>query len=66
MSDIIWDNMYKDEGTSNFKSWVLLVVLFLVCVVFVTPITLVNSLQDIVIAIQKEFGEDSFIARVLT
>ncbi len=35
-SDIIWDNMQADEFYLNVKSWILLFILFVLCVVVLT------------------------------
>jgi len=65
-SDIIWENMQNDEFYSEVKSWLLLFILFLVCVVFVTPLTLVDELQPIINFINDSVGKDSFLANGIT
>lgn len=40
-SEIIWENLFKNEYESNFKSLVLLTLLLAVCIVLVTPLILV-------------------------
>jgi hypothetical protein len=48
MSDIIWDNMMSDDRINSAKSWVLAIVLFVVCVIFITPTFLVDHLMPII------------------
>jgi Calcium-dependent channel, 7TM region, putative phosphate len=48
MSDIIWDNLMNDEAISSLKSWILLFILFIVCVVFITPSFLIDHLKPII------------------
>lgn len=57
--------MYKDDSMASIKSWVLVVILFLTCVVLVTPITLIDNLAPLVKAISDELGENSFLAVML-
>ena len=64
-SDIIWENMMNDETIASFKSWILLVVLFFVCVVFITPTFLVDNLGPIIDALEKEIGRDSIFSVAL-
>ena len=44
ISDIIWENMMNDETVASFKSWILMIILFVVCVVFITPTFLLDNL----------------------
>jgi hypothetical protein len=48
MSDIIWDNMMTDDTINTVKSWILLIILFVVCVVFITPTFLVDHLRPVI------------------
>ena len=52
MSDIIWDNMMNDDNVSSAKSWILLAILFIVCVIFITPSFLVDHLKPIIEVIE--------------
>jgi hypothetical protein len=45
MSDIIWDNMMSDDRINSVKSWILLLILFVVCVVLITPSFLVDHFK---------------------
>jgi hypothetical protein len=45
--------MYKDDALSEVKSWFLIVILFLVCVVMITPITLLDNLTPLINAAKK-------------
>jgi hypothetical protein len=36
--------MYKDDGVSQVKSWFLVILLFLTCVVLITPVSIVDNL----------------------
>lgn len=58
--------MYKDDGISQVKSWFLVILLFITCVVFVTPVSLVDNLKPIVDAITEDLGSDNFISIILT
>ncbi len=64
-SDIIWENMMNDETVASFKSWILLVVLFIVCVVFITPTFLVDNLQPIIDYLEDEIGKGSVFSMAL-
>jgi hypothetical protein len=44
ISDIIWENMMNNDTCASIKSWILLIILFVVCVVFFTPKFLVDNL----------------------
>ncbi len=48
MSDIIWDNMISDDNINAAKSWILLIILFVVCVIFITPSFLVDHLKLVI------------------
>jgi hypothetical protein len=48
MSDIIWDNMMSDDTVSSIKSWILLIILFVVCVIFITPSFFIDHLKPII------------------
>jgi hypothetical protein len=63
MSDIIWDNMMSDDNINAAKSWILLIILFVVCVVFITPSFLVDHLKLVIdkISIGKP-GEENDVA----
>lgn len=41
-SDIIWEDLCKDSIISTFKSFVLLILLFILSVVLLTPLLLIN------------------------
>jgi hypothetical protein len=62
---MIWENMYRDDGVAAVKSWLLVILLFLSCVVFVTPIALIDNLEPLVNAISKKLGSSSLIAVML-
>jgi hypothetical protein len=54
--------MYKDDGISTVKSWFLVIMLFLSCVVFITPISLIDNIKPIIDAITEDLGKDNFFA----
>jgi len=66
MSDIIWENMMSDDNINAAKSWILLIILFVVCVVFITPSFLVDHLKLVIdeIYIGKP-GEENDVAIAL-
>ena len=43
ISDIIWKNMMNDETVASFKSWILMIILFVVCVFIITPTSLLDN-----------------------
>jgi hypothetical protein len=56
ISDIIWENMMNGETVASFKAWILLIILFVVCVVFITPTFLVDNLKPIIDYLEKSIG----------
>lgn len=58
--------MYKDDGISQVKSWILVIILFFSCVVFITPVSLVDNLKPIVDAITKNLGSNNWLSIILT
>lgn len=57
--------MYKDDGVSEVKSWFLVIMLFITCVVLITPVSLVDNLQPLIDAITKDLGDNNFFAILL-
>lgn len=57
--------MYKDDGTIQVKSWFLVFVLFITCVVLVTPMTLIDNLGPLINVITDELGSTNFLAVML-
>lgn len=57
--------MYKDDGVSEVKSWFLVIILFITCVVFITPVSIVDNLQPLIEALTKDLGKDNFLAILL-
>ena len=55
----------NDETVSSFKSWILLIILFIVCVVFITPTFLVDNLKPIIDYLENEIGKDSVLSIAL-
>ena len=51
---------------SKLKSWFLLLVLFILSVLIITPITLVDTLKTVVTEIEGWFNPDSIINSVIT
>lgn len=39
-SEILWENIYKDERRTKIKSYMLLALLMFVCIILVTPMLL--------------------------
>lgn len=65
MSDIIWDNMMSDDTINSAKSWILLIILFVVCVVFITPTFLVDHLKPVIELVYEDLGPDNFLSIAL-
>ena len=66
MSDIIWDNMMSDDNINAAKSWILLIILFVVCVIFITPSFLVDHLKLVIDKIDTDKpGEENDVAIAL-
>ncbi len=65
MSDILWDNMMSDDTVSSVKSWILLIILFVVCVIFITPTFLVDHLKPVIELLSRDLGPDNFLAIAL-
>ncbi len=63
MSDILWDNMRADNMVSSIKSWILLIILFIVCVVFITPSFFIDHLKPIIDLLKKDLN--NFLALAL-
>jgi hypothetical protein len=64
-SEILWENIYKDEHASKLKSYALLVLLMFVCIVLVTPMLLAQKLTPLLNALQDNFGHYKFIGYLL-
>jgi hypothetical protein len=58
MSDIIWDNMMSDDRINSVKSWILLLILFVVCVVLITPSFLVDHFKRFIELVSGHKLED--------
>lgn len=58
--------MYKDDGISKVKSWFLVILLFITCVVFITPVSIVDNLKPIINALTEDLGADNFFAIMLS
>ncbi len=52
-SDILWENMMNDESISTIKSWILAIILFIMCAVIITPTFLIDNLKKIIESFQK-------------
>lgn len=61
-SDIIWDNMMNDQITHEFKSWILVAILFIVCVVLITPTVLIDHLHNVILYFDTEFGKGNLLS----
>lgn len=57
--------MYTDDTSSNIKSWILIVILFFVCVVLITPTTLFDNLEPIINEITNSLGDQNYLAIML-
>ena len=64
-SDIIWENMQQDEFYSNIRSWFLLFVLMILCVIILTPMTLVDQLTPLINAITNSLGSSNILSIAL-
>jgi hypothetical protein len=53
-TDVIWENMQQDDFYRNLKSWVLLFALLVLCILFLTPMTLVDQLSPIINSYTKD------------
>ena len=52
-NDIIWENFFTNLAYSKLKSWILLLLLFIVSVIIITPLTLVEKLTPLVNSIEN-------------
>jgi hypothetical protein len=57
-SDIVWENVYREENSARLKSWFLLFLLFWICIFVVTPISLVDNLSPLINSITG--GDSNF------
>ena len=57
--------MYKEDSLSSVKSWFLVIILFVTCVVLVTPVSLVEYLSPLIKAITDGLGSQNFLAIML-
>ena len=64
-TDLLWENIYKDEGTTRVKSYLLLALLLFVCIILVTPMLLAQKLTPLLNALQDNFGHYKFFGYVL-
>lgn len=62
-SDIIWENVYNNEIVTIIKSYILIVLLFVICVLLITPVSILDNLQPILTAIFRTIGENSVIVK---
>jgi len=58
--------MYKDDGVSQVKSWFLVILLFVVCVVLITPVSLVDNLKPLIDTLSKQLGDKNFLVIILS
>ncbi len=52
----------NDETVASFKSWILLIILFIVCVVFITPTFLIDNLKPIIDYVENEIGKENVLS----
>lgn len=62
-TDIIWENMQQDNFTRKLKSWLLFFALLVICILFLTPMTLVDNLSPIINSFTN--GKTDFFAVAL-
>jgi len=54
--------LQNDEFFQSVKSWLLMTILFIVCVIFITAVTLIDQLTPLIKAIQKELGDTNILS----
>jgi hypothetical protein len=64
-SEILWENLSKGGYISTIKSWVLLAVLMVVCVILVTPVILSRQLVPLFEALRRSVAGVSVISNLL-
>lgn len=52
-SEILWTNLQKGGFKSQIKSWFLLIILMIVCIILVTPVILLKKLVPLLEALEK-------------
>lgn len=62
-TDIIWENMQQDNFIRKLKSWLLFFALLVICILFLTPMTLVDNLSPIINSFTN--GKTDFFAVAL-
>ena len=61
-SDIIWENIYKDDGIREVKSWFLVIILFVTCVLLVTPVFLLDNLNKLLVPLTEKLGKNNLLS----
>jgi hypothetical protein len=64
-SEILWFNLHKDGYKSQIKSWVLLAILLIVCIILVTPVILARKLLPLLEALEKSVDGVTFLQKLM-
>ena len=64
-SDIMWENIYKNDSVRYIKSWILSIILFFTCVILITPVSLLDNLSPIISSVTDKLGSQSYLAQMI-
>ena len=64
-SEILWNNLHKGGFKSQIKSWFLLLILMIVCIILVTPVILLKKLVPLLEALEKSVDGVSFLQKLM-
>jgi len=64
-SEILWSNLHKEGYKSQIKSWILLAILLVVCIILVTPVILARKLLPLLEALEKSVDGVTFLQKLM-
>ena len=64
-SEILWSNLHKGGFKSQIKSWFLLLILMIVCIILVTPVILLKKLVPLLEALEKSVDGVTFLQKLM-
>lgn len=64
-SEILWTNLQKGGFKSQIKSWFLLLILMIVCIILVTPVILLRKLVPLLEALEKSVDGVTFLQKLM-
>jgi hypothetical protein len=64
-SEILWTNLHKGGFKSQIKSWFLLLILMIVCIILVTPVILLKKLVPLLEALEKSVNGVTFLQKLM-